>query len=144
GQSGPTYYVAVNEKGADNGRCDGMSPTDRGGGHCPCKDFTSARTFALLRNVAGVRVEVRGGVYTFVDEGLSIQGTGANEAGRVVLTAYQDEAVVFDGRNTLREVIRISGRFTSLERVAIRNAAAYNVQVGTGSDHLIQCNRFLT
>jgi len=143
GQSGPTYYVAINEPGADNSRCDGLSPTDRGNGHCPFKDFSSARTFALLRNVSGVRVEVRAGVYTFVDEGLTIQGTGTSEAGRIVLTAYQNEGVVFDGRNALREVIRMSGRFTALERVTIRNAAAYNVQVGTGSDQLIQCNRFL-
>jgi len=142
-QTGPTYYVAINEKGADNSKCDGMSPDDRGSGHCPFKDFTAAKTFGLLRNVAGVRVEVRAGVYTFIDEGLSIQGTGNNEAGRIVLTAYQNEAVVFDGRNALREVIRMSGRFTALERVSIRNSAAYNVQVGSGSDQLIQCNRFL-
>jgi hypothetical protein len=143
GQNGPTYYVAMNEPGADNARCDGMSPVDRGGGRCPFKDFTSSRTFSLLRNVSGVRVEVRTGVYTFVDEGLSINGTGSSDAQRVVLTAYQNEGVVFDGRNQLREVIRLSGRFTALEKVSIRNAAAYNVQVGGGSDHVLQCNRFL-
>jgi hypothetical protein len=143
GQSGPTYYVAMNQPGADNERCDGLSPVDAGNGRCPFKNFVSGRTFALLRNVSGVRVEVRSGVYTFLDEGLSIHGTGGSESGRVVLTAYQNEAVVFDGRSTLREVIRLSGRFTAVEKVSIRNAGAYNLQVGGGSNHLIQCNRFL-
>ena len=142
GQSGPTYYVAINEAGADDAKCDGSSPVDRGNGHCPFKDFASARTFALLRNVAGVRVEVRTGVYTFPDEGLSLEGTGTSESGRIVLTAYQNDEVVFDGRGVLREVIRMGGRFTALERVTVRNSAAYNVQIGGGSDHLVQCTRF--
>ncbi len=143
GQSGPTYYVAVNEPGADDERCDGLSPVNAGNGHCPFKDFLSHRTFELLSDVAGVRVEVRAGVYTFSGEGLTVRGTGTSEAGRVVLTAYQNEAVVFDGRNSLRELIRVSGQFTALERVTVRNAAAYNVQIGGGHDHLVQCNRFL-
>jgi hypothetical protein len=143
GQSGQTYYVAINEPGADNERCDGLSPVNTGGGHCPFKDFLSHRTFVLLTDVAGVRVEVRAGVYTFAGEGFTIRGTGTSEAGRVVLAAYQNEAVAFDGRNTLRELIRISGQYTALERVTVRNAAAYNVQVGGGREHLIQCNRFM-
>jgi hypothetical protein len=143
GQTGPTYYVATNEPGADNARCDGLSPFDAGNGHCPFKDFLSQRTFRLLTDVAGVRVEVRAGVYTFAGEGLTVRGAGTGESGRVVLAAYQNEAVAFDGRNALRELIRVSGRFTALERLTFRNAAAYNVQVGGGHDHLIQCNRFL-
>jgi hypothetical protein len=143
GQTGPTYYVAINEPGADNERCDGTSPVNQGNGRCPFKDFSSARTFALLRNVAGVRVEVRTGVYTFVSEGLSILGAGNGESGRVVLTAYQNESVVFDGRNALRELIRVGGSFTAVEKLTFRNAAAYNMQVGGGNDHLVQCNRFL-
>lgn len=143
GSRGPTYYIAMNEPGASNENCDGLSPTNNGNGRCPFKDFGSSRTFNLLRNVSGIRLEVRAGVYTFPNEGLSLQGTGASEADRVVLAAYQNEAVMFDGRNTLREVIRLSGRFTGIERVSIRNSAAYNLQVGGGSDHVIQCNRFL-
>jgi hypothetical protein len=143
GQTGPTYYVAISEPGANNESCDGLSPSNRGSGHCPFKDFASSKTFALLRNVSGVRVEVRAGVYTFVDEGLTVNGTGNSESSRVVLTAYQNEGVVFDGRNTLREVIRVGGRFTAVERVTIRNSGGYNMQVGGGSDHLVQCNRFL-
>jgi Right handed beta helix region len=143
GQTGPIYYVAMHESGADNERCDGLSPVDRGNGRCPFKDFNSQKTFALLRDAAGVRVEVRRGVYTFAGEGLTIRGRGNSEASRVVLAAYENEAVAFDGRNTLRELIRISGTYTALERVAVRNAGAYNVQVGGGSNHLVQCNRFL-
>jgi hypothetical protein len=141
--SGRTFYVAMNQAGASNDRCDGLSPVDSGNGHCPYKDFASAKTFALLRGVSGVRVEVRAGVYTFPDEAISIEGTGVSDFDRVVLAAYQNEAVVFDGRGALREVIRMGGRFTGLERVSIRGAAAYNVEIGGGSDHIVQCNRFL-
>jgi len=143
GQTGPTYYIAINEPGADNDRCDGLAPVNQGNGRCPFKDFSSGRTFGLLRNVSGVRLEVRTGVYTFVNEGLSVIGTGTSESSRVVLTASQHDAVVFDGRNELRELIRVGGRFTAVERVTLRNAGGYNMQVGAGSDHLVQCNRFL-
>src|SRR5262249_45095179 len=131
------------QPGASNDRCDGTSPIDNGNGHCPFKDFSSAKTFALLRGVAGVRVEVRAGVYTFPDEALSVEGTGTSDADRVVLTAYQNGSVVFDGRGVLRETIRVGGRFTGVERVTIRGAAAYNLEVGGGSDHIVQCNIFL-
>jgi hypothetical protein len=142
GSAATTYYVAVNEPGADNERCDGLSPVSLGSGRCPFKDFQSQRTFALLRGAAGVRIEVRAGVYTFADEGLNVRGTGTSEGDRIVLTAYQDEAVVFDGRNVLRELIRVSGQYTTVERVTLQNAGAYNLGV-SGSDHVIQCNRFL-
>ena len=33
-----TYYLAIGEPGADNEACDGLAPTDEGGGHCPFKD----------------------------------------------------------------------------------------------------------
>src|SRR5215218_2832737 len=58
-----TYYVAIGEPGADNEACDGLAPTDEGGGRCPFKDFDSPVTLALLDGVAGVRVEVREGTY---------------------------------------------------------------------------------
>jgi Right handed beta helix region len=141
---GTTYYVAINQPGADNDRCDGLSPVNAGGGHCPFKDFTSARTFGLLRGVAGVRVEVRSGVYTFVDEGLTLNGTGGGEGGRIVLTAYGNEGVVFDGRNILRELIRVSGRYVTLERVTVQHSGGYNVEVnGDAQEVVIQCTRFL-
>jgi|KBSSwiS6_1023812.scaffolds.fasta_scaffold01695_3 parallel beta-helix repeat protein len=142
GQLGPVYYVALNEPGSSNSRCDGRSPSDQGHGHCPFKDFTSANTFQLLRGVAGVRVEVRTGIYTFATEGLSISGTGTDDAHRTVLTAYQDEDVVFDGRFSLQQVLRVSGRYTAVERVTIRSGGGHNMRVD-GSNGLVQCNRFL-
>ncbi len=138
-----TYYVAINEPGASNDACDGLSPVDRGGGHCPFKDFQSARTFRLLLGVSSVRVEVRAGTYTFPVEALTVDGVGSSDAERAVLTAYGDEGVVFDGRNTLREVIRISGRYATVERVTLQNAGAYNLEVRGGQNHRVQCNRFL-
>jgi hypothetical protein len=140
---GTTYYVAANQPGADNERCDGLSPTNQGNGRCPFKDFLSHRTFVLLSGVSGVRVEVRSGVYTFATEGLSLSGAGGSESGRIVLTAYENEGVIFDGRNILRELIRVSGQYVTLERVTLQNAGAYNLEVGGGRDHVIQCNRFL-
>ena len=138
-----TYYVAINEPGASNDDCDGLSPVDRGGGRCPFKDFQSERTFQLLQGVAKVRVEVRGGTYTFATEALTVEGSGASDADQVVLTAYGDEGVVFDGRRLLREVIRVAGQHATVERVTLQNAGAYNLEVRTGRNHRVQCNRFL-
>ena len=135
-----TYYFATNELGADNERCDGLSPTDRGGGRCPFKDFQSAATFRLLRDVSSVRVELRAGTYTLTNEGLTVSGAGG---GRVVVTAYQEEAVVLDGENTVRELLRLSGVGVTIERLTFQNAGAHNIEVRGGSDHVIQCNRFL-
>ena len=44
---------------------------------------------------------------------------------------------------TLCATAPVSGRFTAIERITVRNAAANNIQIGGGSDHLIQCNRIL-
>src|SRR5688572_23551674 len=43
-----TYYVAMQEPGASNDACDGLAPSDMGGGHCPFRDFGSPRTANLL------------------------------------------------------------------------------------------------
>ena len=141
--SATTYYVAINEPGADNAACDGRSPVNRGGGHCPFRDFSSTRTFGLLRGVAGVRVEVRAGVYTITNEGLSLHGIGEDANERIVLTAHQDEPVVFDGANIVRELVRLSGSYTTIERVTFRNSGAHHIEVRGGDHHVIQCVRFL-
>jgi hypothetical protein len=138
-----TYYVAVNEPGADNERCDGLSPVDRGGGNCPFRDFRSQRTARLLTDVAGVRVEVRAGTYVFDEEGLNVRGTGDREEERIVLTAYENEGVLFDGAGIVRETVRLSGRYTVVERLTFRGAGAHHLEVRQGSHHRIQCNRFL-
>jgi len=139
--AGTVYYIAKNEPGADNESCDGLSPTNVGGGRCPFRDFHSSRTFGLLRDAAGVRVEVRTGTYTFQGEALTLRGVGSNEAERVVLTAYEDESVVLDGEDRLREVVRLAGSNTTVERLTLRNAGAYNVEVRGGENHRVQCNR---
>lgn len=136
-----TYYVATNTPGANNESCDGLAPVDRGGGRCPFKDFESARTFRLLNNAAGVRVKVRAGTYMFTHEGLTVSGSGF---GRVVLTAYRNEQVIFDGGNVVREILRLSGTGTTVERITFQHAGAHNIEVRGGRDHHVQCNRFLT
>jgi hypothetical protein len=133
----------MNEPGADNTACDGLSPTNRGGGHCPFKDFLSDRTQRLLRDAAGVRVEVRAGTYTFAGDGLVMSGRGGSDSTRNVLTAYQNEPVVFDGQNIIRELVQLQGQYTTVERLTFQNAGAYNVEVLEGHHHVVQCNRFL-
>src|SRR5690242_1264419 len=52
-----TLYVAIAEPGADNDQCDGTSPTNAGGGHCPFKDLDAARVRTALDSGGSVRVE---------------------------------------------------------------------------------------
>lgn len=143
------FYVATNEAGASNELCDGLSPTNQGGGHCPFKDFSSDRTFYLLTNFRNRRVEVRAGLYQIarngdpVDRKLSVQGTGTTESERISLAAYKNEAVIFDGDNATREVVHVSGQFVSIEGIVFQNAGAHNIAVIEGSNVHIQCNRFL-
>ncbi len=140
------YYVATNEPRADNDKCDGLSPTDLGGGHCPFKDFLSNKTHYLLINVKSVRVEVRAGTYqtglAYADR-VTLQGTGSSESERVVLTAYKDELVIFDGTNTQREVLHVSGQYTTVEKITFQNAGAHHINVNSGQHHKVQCNRLL-
>lgn len=138
-----TFYVAINEPGADNERCDGRSPFDAGQGRCPFKDFMSARTFRLLDGVADVRVEVRAGTYSFVNEGLSVRGVGGSDAERAVLSAYQGETVVLDGRGTLTSLVRVSGQHVAVQGLTFQNAGAYHIEVRGGRQVVLQGNRFL-
>ena len=137
-----TYYVAINQTGADNVRCDGSSPTDLGGGRCPFKDFQSDRTFRLVNGVANVRLVVRQGVYRFVNEGLSITGTGASSAEAVSLEAYSGEEVVFDGDDRLRETLRVSGQFVIVRGITFDRSAGYHLEVRGGRQVRITENRF--
>jgi hypothetical protein len=141
--SNATYYVAANEPGAHNDRCDGRSPVDSGNGRCPFKDFGSPRTLRLLTNVSGVRVEVRAGTYSLTPSGLVIQGRGSNEAEAVVLAAYGNETVIFDGGNVVRELIRVSGQYVAVQGLTLQNSGAYNLEVRGAQHVLIQGNRFL-
>ena len=156
-QVATTYYVAINEPGADNTACDGLAATDEGGGHCPFKDFSAPRTQALLDGVQGVRVNVRAGTYVITGwEGLRITGAGTSEAERVVLSAYNGEDVIIDTASPdgagctattaqsnpvcVREVIRVSGQYTVVQGLTIQNGLAYQVEVTGGAHHLVRCN----
>ena len=111
-----------------------------GDGHCPFKDFLSARTFRLLRDTVNVRVEVRTGLYDMspAGEGLDVRGAGTSEIERTVLTAYQGESVVLDGGMTLREVIRVSGSYNLIAGITIQNAGAHNIEFRGGHHHVVE------
>jgi hypothetical protein len=92
-----TYYVAMEEPGADNDACDGLAPTDEGGGHCPFKDFTSAATRSILADTSDVRLEVRTGHYRVQGwAGIQVSGIGTSDDERVILSAFPGEAPALD------------------------------------------------
>ena len=152
-----TYYLAIGEAGADNDACDGLAPTDEGGGHCPFKDFSSAKTMALLTDVADVRVELRAGTYLVYGwDGLAVRGTGTSEAERVVLSAYPGEHPVLDvpspdgaactgadpttNPECVRQVVRLAGQYTVVQGLTIQNGLAYDAEINGGAHHLFRCN----
>lgn len=151
------YYVAIAELGADNEACDGLAPTDEGDGHCPFKDLSSPRTRSLLDGVAGVRVDLRAGTYVVSGwDGLRVTGLGTSESERVVLSAYPGEDVTLDVAapdgapcmddtaptrpECVREVVRVSGQYTAVQGLTIRNGLGYNLEVTGGAHHVVRCN----
>lgn len=91
-----TYYVAIEEPGADNDACDGLAPTDEGNGHCPFKDFTSPAVRSVLDQVNDVRLEVRTGTYAVQGwEGIRVSGLPGGTA-PAVLSAYPGEQPILD------------------------------------------------
>ena len=73
-----TYYVAIGEPGADNALCDGLAPTDEGGGRCPFRDL-DALVARGLTTAKATRIELRAGTY-LVSEfgGFEVSGSGAS------------------------------------------------------------------
>ena len=140
--SGNTYYVASQESGADNEKCDGLAPTNQGNGKCPFRDFTGTKPLHLLDNARGVALVIRQGTYTIPD-GLNINGAGSSEGDRVTIASYQNEAVVLDGRNSSRELLQISGQYVTVQGLTLQNSAGYNLEVRGGKQIVIQNNRFL-
>jgi hypothetical protein len=109
-----TYYVAINQSGASNTACDGLYPTNQGGGHCPFKDFTSANVRQKLSLDSGgnlgtksVTVKVRAGTYQIHPleiwgpleplQPLPIVSDATNAQEPVVLTNYNSEVAILDG-----------------------------------------------
>jgi hypothetical protein len=142
GLASGVYYVAANESGADNDRCDGRSPTLTGAGSCPFRDFSSARVQRVLAGTRGVRVEVRAGSYA-LPAGLIVEGAGNSDGERVVLVNYSGETAVLDGANASREAVRVQGRYVTVEGLTIQNSAGYNLEVRGAQQVLITGNRFL-
>lgn len=152
-----TYYLAVEEPGADNEACDGLAPTDEGDGHCPFKDFSSERTRTLLTDVKNTRVELRAGTYVISGwDGLRVSGTGTSDAERLVLSAYPGEHPVLDvpapdgagctamtameDPDCVRQVLRIAGSYTQVQGLTIRNGLAYHAEINGGAEHVFRCN----
>lgn len=159
GSAEVVYYVAIGEPGASNTACDGLAPSDEGNGRCPFKDLTTPAVQGLLDGAKSTRMELRAGTYVVSGwEGLRVTGIGASEAERVVLTAYAGEAVVLDVGSPdgalcagpdpqalpecVREVVRVSGQWTAVQGLTIRNGLAYNLEVTGGAHHLLRCNLF--
>ena len=140
--SGNTYYVLSQEGSADNERCNGTAPTNQGNGNCPFRDFTATKTLHLLDNAKGVTLFVGRGTYTLT-QGMDINGAGSSESDRVTLAAYQGETVVFDGRNTPRELLTVSGQYVTVQGITFQNAAGYNLEVRGAKQVVIERNRFL-
>jgi len=140
--SDSTFYVAAQESGADNGNCNGKAPTNQGNGTCPFRDFTATKTLHLLDNAKSVTLFVRQGTYTLT-QGLDINGAGSSEGERVILAAFQGETAVFDGRNSPRELVTVSGQYVTIQGITFQNAAGYNLEVRGARQVVIQGNRFL-
>ncbi len=156
-QVAKTYFVAINEPGASNTACDGLSPTDQGNGHCPFKDLSSPSVAGLLDGAKSTRLELRTGTYLVSGwDGLRVTGAGASEAERVVLSSHAGEQVTLDVPSPdgalcmgpgapmmpecVREVVRVSGQYTAVQGLTIRNGLAYNLEVTAGAHHLVRCN----
>jgi hypothetical protein len=152
-----TYFVAVNEPGASNEACDGLAPSDEGNGRCPFKDLSSPAVRSLLDGAKSTRLELRAGTYVVTGwDGLRVSGTGASEAERVVLTSHRGEEAVLDVATPdgagctdetaptkpacVRQVVRVSGQYTVVQGLTIRNGLGYNVEVTGGAHHLVRCN----
>lgn len=150
------YYVAMHEPGADNDACDGRAPTDEGGGRCPFRDFDSQRTRQLLVGVKNTRLEIRAGHYRlipslpfrtptaddpFVARGILVNATGASDAERVVLAAYEGEDVILDGEGHIRETVTVNGSYTLVEGLTIVNGGGYSVELRGGDHHRVRCNQ---
>lgn len=153
-----TYYVAIGEPGASNEACDGLAASDEGGGRCPFKDL-SPMVLGLLDGAKSTRLALRAGTYVVSGwDGLRVTGIGTSAAERVVLSAYDGEEVVLDVAapdgatcigddapdrpECVREVVRVSGQWTAVQGLTIRNGLGYNLEVTGGAHHLVRCNLF--
>ena len=154
-----TYYVAIDEPGADDDACDGRAPTNEGNGRCPFKDLDAIVRRGLFDTKTGVRVELRAGSYLVTAwEGLVMNGAGTAESESLVISAYAGEKPVVGApvrsnascippeggmipAGCVRQVISVLGTFVIVQGLTIQDGLAYDMTVG-GSNHLVRCNKF--
>src|SRR6185503_10072984 len=136
-----------------------LAPTNEGNGHCPFQDFSSPKTMSLLTNVKGVRVSLRAGTYLIYGwDGLFVRGVGTSEAERTILSSYKREEVVLDVPSPdgalcndatapttpecVRQVLRLSGSYVTVQGITVQNGLAYALEVNGGANHVVRCNTF--
>jgi len=152
-----TYHVAIARSGADDEACDGLAPRDEGGGRCPFRTLRAVVARRLLEGARAVRVELGAGTYLVEDwDGLRVDGVGVSEAERVVLGARAGERVVLDvprpdgvgcdeasapeTPGCVRQVVLVTGAFTTVEGLEIHNGLGYHVEIRGARDHVLRCN----
>lgn len=152
------YYVAAEEPGADDQACDGLAPTDEGNGRCPFRSLDAVDARGLLRDSRGVRVSLRTGTYIISGwQGFTVLGAGTNESESSILSNYEGEEAVLDvpspdGVNCdvenvetdpdcVRQLIVMSGRYSVVQGLIIRNGLAHHLEIRGGLDQLLRCNQ---
>jgi hypothetical protein len=166
-----TYYVAINEPGASNTLCDGLAPTNLGGGRCPFTDFSAKAVREKLYASAygfgtkSVTVKVRRGTYGIrpmslfpreLHQPLLINANGKTAGESVVFTNYGTERVTLDGTcptsfveckvpgapGKIWTMMEIYGDRVIVQGLTFNNAAGRNIQIGATNVH-IRCNTFI-
>jgi hypothetical protein len=126
-----TVFVAADEPGADDAGCDGLAPTDEGGGRCPFRSLGGARVRRLLEGegdgARAIAVVLRSGEYP-LDRRLDIRGAGTRAGEAVVLAGWPGERAVVRGAD-LHTLLRLEGRWIRLEGLTLEGARQWNVTI---------------
>ena len=152
------YFVAAEVPGADDDSCDGLAPTDEGGGRCPFQSLAAVARRGLLIDKVGVRVSLRTGRYIVVGwQGLAVNGAGNSLEEATILSNYEGEEVILDvpspdgvkcdvsnfeaDPDCVRQLLVMSGRFSIVQGLTIQNGLAHHVEIRGGADQVLRCNR---
>ncbi len=109
--SGSTYYVATTGSDSNNGSLS-----------TPFKSFAKAVTTAS----AGDTIVIRGGTYT---ESLQVAKSGSSGSEIVVIGA-PGEVVVLDGQSNKDNVVYLTGSYTRVENLEVKNSSGTCVNLG--------------
>jgi len=132
--SDSVFYVAQNEKGANNDN-NGLYPTFKGGNNGPFKDLNFDK---IKLPSKPFKILLRSGYYKVPSNGLHIYESG-NEDNYIVLSNYKDEKVIIDG-NGNDIAIKLDGNYVILENLEIKNSKIYNLQIKS-SNVIIRNNK---